>query len=47
MPTLDWMMTDSRSADVKVTAKMLRTGTAADTTATLFIDDMEAGRRSI
>ena len=36
-----------KGADVKVTAKMLRTGTAADTTATLFIDEKEAGRRSI
>ena len=36
-----------KGADVKVTAKMLRTGAAADTTATLFIDEKEAGRRSI
>ena len=36
-----------KGADVKVTAKMLRTGTATDTTATLFIDEKEAGRRSI
>ena len=36
-----------KGADVKVTAKMLRTGTAADTTATLFIDEKEVGRRSI
>ncbi|MEA3212670.1 MAG: hypothetical protein QOE70_5727 [Chthoniobacter sp.] len=36
-----------KGADVKVTAKMLRTGSASDTTATLFIDEKEAGRRSI
>jgi hypothetical protein len=36
-----------KGADVKVTAKLLRTGSAADTTLTLIIDDKEAGRRSI
>lgn len=36
-----------KGADVKITAKLMRTGTATDTTATLFIDEKEAGRRSI
>ncbi|HTE94991.1 MAG TPA: VWA domain-containing protein, partial [Bradyrhizobium sp.] len=36
-----------KGADVKVTAKLLRTGAPADTTLTLIIDDKEAGRRSI
>jgi len=36
-----------KGSDVKVTAKLLRTGTATDTTATLFIDEKEAGRRSM
>ena len=36
-----------KNADVKITAKLMRTGTAGDTTATLFIDEKEAGRRSI
>jgi hypothetical protein len=36
-----------KGADVKIIAKLMRTGTAADTTATLFIDEKEAGRRSI
>ena len=36
-----------KGADVKVTAKLMRSGTATDTTATLFIDEKEAGRRSI
>lgn len=34
-------------ADVKVTAKMLRSGPPTETTATLFVDEKEAGRRSI
>ncbi len=36
-----------KGAEVKVTAKMLRSGTAADTVAILFLDEKEAGRRSI
>ena len=36
-----------KNADGKITAKLMRTGTAGDTTATLFIDEKEAGRRSI
>ena len=36
-----------KGSDVKVTAKLLHTGSAADTTLSLFIDDKEAGRRSI
>ncbi len=36
-----------KGSDVKLTAKLLRTGTAADTTLSLFINDKEAGRRSI
>ena len=36
-----------KGADAKITAKLMRTGTASDTTATLFIDEKEAGRRSI
>lgn len=36
-----------KGGDVKVTAKLMRTGTATDTTATLFIDEKEAGRRSV
>ena len=36
-----------KGSDVKVTAKLTRTGPAEDTAATLFIDDKEAGRRSI
>jgi len=36
-----------KGSDVKVAAKLLRTGSAADTTLSLFIDDKEAGRRSI
>jgi hypothetical protein len=36
-----------KGADVKVTAKLLRAGTAADTTLALYINDKEAGRRSI
>ena len=36
-----------KGAEVKVTAKLLRTGPAVDTVATLFIDEKEAGRRSI
>ena len=35
-----------KGAEVKVTAKMLRSGTSADTVATLFLDEKEAGRRS-
>ena len=36
-----------KGAEVKVIAKLLRSGTAADTVATLFLDEKEAGRRSI
>jgi len=36
-----------KGSDVKVTAKLLRTGPALDSVATLFIDEKEAGRRSI
>ena len=36
-----------KGADVKITAKLLRTGPPTDTPATLFIDDKQAGRRSI
>jgi len=36
-----------KGADVKVTAKMLRAGSDADTVATLFIDGNEAGRRPV
>ncbi len=36
-----------KGADVKITAKLLRTGPAMDSVATLFIDENEAGRRSI
>ncbi len=35
-----------KGAEVKLTAKMLRTGPTAETVATLFIDEKEAGRRS-
>ena len=36
-----------KGAEVKVIAKLLRSGIAADTVATLFLDEKEAGRRSI
>jgi len=36
-----------KGSDVKVTAKLLRSGTAADTTLSLFINDKEAGRRVV
>jgi len=36
-----------KGADIRVTATLSRSGTPADTTATLFIDDKEAGRRSL
>ncbi len=36
-----------KGADIRVTASLKRTGAPADTTTTLFIDDREAGRRSM
>lgn len=36
-----------KGADIKITAALSRSGQPADTTATLFIDDREAGRRSV
>ncbi len=36
-----------KDSEIKVTAKMLRSGPAEDTTATLYIDDKEVARRSI
>lgn len=36
-----------KGAEVKVNAKLLRTGTSADSAVTLFIDEKEAGRRSV
>jgi len=36
-----------KGADVKVTAQLMGTGTAAETVVTLFIDENEAGRRPV
>ncbi|MEO6784973.1 MAG: BatA and WFA domain-containing protein, partial [Chthoniobacteraceae bacterium] len=36
-----------KGADIRVTATLSRSGKPADTTATLFIDDKEAGRRAL